>query len=216
MKLRFPTEDGLTLEGELRMPGGDPVGTAVICHPHPQHGGSKDHPLLWAIRSDLAGTRGFAVLAFNFRGVMGSEGEKGDGTEEVKDARAAITRVREEAGGPTVVVGWSFGATVALREATGDDRVAGLAIGGYPLADVAITRAPLPPAEELRAFETPTLIVVADDDRFSPVHAVLELTGTIPNAEVRVFEGAGHLFARREREAAEAIGEFAARVAQDR
>lgn len=212
MTIRFPTEDGLSLEGELRLPEGEPAGAAVICHPHPQHGGSKDHPLLWAIRNDLAATRGFVVLAFNFRGVMGSEGEKGDGIEEVKDARAAISRVLKEADVPAVVVGWSFGATVALREALDDDRVAGLAIGGYPLADVAITRAPLPDAEDLRAFTTPTLLVTADDDRFSPVHAVLELTGLIPNAEVRVFEGAGHLFPRREREAAAAIGEFAARV----
>ncbi|MGH2589325.1 MAG: hypothetical protein ACRDGW_00840, partial [Actinomycetota bacterium] len=62
--VRFATKDGLSLEGELRMPepGGKPLGTAVICHAHPRHGGSKDHPLLWAVRNELA-HRGFAVLA---------------------------------------------------------------------------------------------------------------------------------------------------------
>jgi alpha/beta superfamily hydrolase len=43
----FMTQDGIRLEGELRMPDAAPVGTAIICHPHPRHGGSKDHPLLW-------------------------------------------------------------------------------------------------------------------------------------------------------------------------
>ena len=90
------TEDGIRLEGELRLPDDPAVGTAVICHPHPRHGGSKDHPLLWAIRNELAGGRGFAVLSFNFRGVLGSGGTYGGGRDELRDGRAAITRVREE------------------------------------------------------------------------------------------------------------------------
>ena len=53
-QVTFTTEDGIRLEGELRMPDSASRGVAVICHPHPRHGGSKDHPLLWAIRNDLA------------------------------------------------------------------------------------------------------------------------------------------------------------------
>ena len=44
----FTTDDGVRLEGELRLPDGGPRGSAVLCHPHPKHGGSKDHPILWA------------------------------------------------------------------------------------------------------------------------------------------------------------------------
>src|SRR5439155_26471338 len=132
--IRFDTEDGLSLEGELRRPDGAARGSAVLCHPHPRQGGSKDHPLLWAIRNDLA-ARGLAVLAFNFRGVMGSEGSYGGGTIELMDARAAISRVRSDTAGPTVVAGWSFGAHVALREAIEDDRVGTLALLGFPLSD---------------------------------------------------------------------------------
>src|SRR4029078_11683779 len=85
----FTTDDAARLEGELRMPEGEPRGTAVLCNPHPRHGGSKDHPLLWAIRNDLAATRRLAVLAFNFRGVMGSGGTYGGGRgEHVHVARA--------------------------------------------------------------------------------------------------------------------------------
>ena len=70
----FTTDDGLRIEGELRRPDHDPRGAAILCHPHPKHGGSKDHPILWALRNELAGLRGLAVLLFNFRGVMGSGG----------------------------------------------------------------------------------------------------------------------------------------------
>ena len=68
--IEFRSEDGVTLRGELRLPDAEPTASAVLCHPHPRQGGSKDHPLLWAIRNDLA-SRGFAVLSFNFRGVLG-------------------------------------------------------------------------------------------------------------------------------------------------
>jgi alpha/beta superfamily hydrolase len=206
--ITFRTEDGLTLEGELRSPDGRPRGTAVICHPHPQHGGSKDHPVLWAIRNDLASNRGLCVLGFNFRGIMGSEGEFGDGIEEVKDARAAVDRVREEAGGPTILVGWSFGAHVGLRYAVTDDRIAAVALVGMPLGEVPVSTPPLPAYDVLRSWQRPLLLVAGDDDPFSPVPLLLELSGRIPNAELRLFEGAGHFFRRREREPAEAIGEF--------
>src|SRR5215218_6298454 len=115
----FTTADGARLEGELRLPDEPARGSAVLCHPHPRHGGSKDHPLLWAIRNELAATRGLAVLSFNFRGVMGSAGTYGGGRDELKDAAAAVGEIRASVGDglPTLVVGWSFGASVALREA---------------------------------------------------------------------------------------------------
>ena len=95
----------------------------MICHAHPRHGGSKDHPVLWSVRNELAGKRGFATLVFNFRGTMGSGGTFGGGRDELRDVRAAIGAVRERAEGPTLVFGWSFGASVALREAFEDERV---------------------------------------------------------------------------------------------
>ncbi|MGH2676629.1 MAG: alpha/beta hydrolase, partial [Actinomycetota bacterium] len=128
--VRFPTADGLELEGELRTAEGPPRGTAVLCHAHPRHGGSKDHPMLWAIRNELAGRRGLTVLAFNFRGIMDSEGTYGGGEAELADAAAAVDRARQEATGPTLLAGWSFGAWVALRHAVTDQRVAALALLG--------------------------------------------------------------------------------------
>lgn len=209
--IRFGTEDGVSLEGELRRPQGEPVGSAVVCHAHPRHGGSKDHPILWAIRNTLAG-RGFIVLAFNFRGTMGSAGTYAGGRAETKDVDAAIGRVRQESNGPTLVCGWSFGAAVALREALGDERVSALALIAPPLDPADIDVPPVPAAAELRTFRTPMLLLAGEGDVYCPRPRLETLGRTVPDAEVVILAGTDHFLWRREKEAAEAVGAFADRV----
>lgn len=210
--VRFATEDGLSLEGELRMPEpeGKPLGTAVICHAHPRHGGSKDHPLLWAVRNELA-HRGFAVLAFNFRGTMRSDGTYAGGRTEVKDVAAAVGRVREESEGPTVLCGWSFGANVALREALDDDRVAALALIGLAMEhDLDIPSNPGP--SELAVFRRPVLLLAGENDEYAPEDGLRRFGEAFTRAEVVMIEGTDHYLWRREKDAATAVGDFAARL----
>ena len=206
-RTRFETEDGVVLEGEVRAAEGSPRGTAVICHPHPQHGGSKDHPLLWAIRNELA-TRGLTVLTFNFRGVMGSGGTYTGGVKEEQDLRAAIDRVREETDGPTVALGWSFGANVALREAVTDDRVAALTLVGVPLGETHLVLPPLPERSELRSLDRPVLIVVGAADPYGPVPEARSLARRIPGARLEVLPDTDHFFWKREAEVASLVGGF--------
>jgi alpha/beta superfamily hydrolase len=214
-QVTFTTEDGIRLEGELRMPDGAPRGAAVICHPHPRHGGSKDHPLLWAIRNDLAAARGLAVLGFNFRGVMGSSGTYGGGRDELRDTRAAIEAARSHSGledPPTVVVGWSFGASVALREALDDVRVSALALVGIPLRPGDVEMPPLPDRTDLRLFARPAMLLAGEHDRYAPPEDLRAYGALFPQAEVVVVPGTDHYFWRREREAASVVGAFADRV----
>jgi alpha/beta superfamily hydrolase len=208
--LRFTTEDGVSLEGELRRPEDDPSGSAVICHAHPRHGGSKDHPILWAIRNQLA-HRGFVVLAFNFRGTMRSAGTYAGGRSETKDVAAAIERVRREADGITVVVGWSFGANVALREALEDERVAALALVGLPL-EHSLDIPDVPSVSELRLFRRPVLLLAGEHDEYAPEPRVRDLAAAFPNAEVAIVPATDHYLWRREREAAATVGAFAERA----
>ena len=210
----FETEDGLELEGEVRLPDGPPIGSAVICHPHPQYGGSKDHPLLWAIRIELA-ARGFVVLSFNFRGVMGSEGAFGGGLDEVKDVRSAVGRARQETNGPTFVCGWSFGAHVALRTALDDDRIAALALVALPLHESSAELPPLPSLpdrERLQRLDRPVLLVAGDSDPFCPVPDLLVMAGRLPRSTVEIVAGADHYLGKREREAARIVAGFAQQV----
>ena len=209
--VRFGTEDGVSLEGELRRPQTPTVSSAVICHAHPRHGGSKDHPILWAMRNELA-SRGFVVLAFNFRGTMRSAGTYGAGHTETKDVDAAIGRVRQEAQGPTVVCGWSFGANVALREALTDERVGALALIGLPLEPAHIEMPPTPGRSELRALARPTLLLAGEGDVYCPRPRLEALGATMPKAEVVILPGTDHFLWRREKEVAETVGSFAERV----
>lgn len=209
----FRTSDGVLLEGELREPEGTPRGTAVLCHAHPSFGGSKDHPVLWAIRNHLAARMGLLVLAFNFRGTMGSKGTHGGGDAELADVDAAVGRVRAEAAGPTVLVGWSFGANVALRHAVRDERVAALALVALPAGPGAVTDLPPPPpAKDLARLAVPVLFVAGSLDRLTSVNDLQALADRIPRADLLLLPGTGHYFERREAELAGHIGDFVGTV----
>ena len=88
--------------------------TAVLCHPHPQFGGTMNDLVLGALESALLAS-GISCLRFNFRGVGGSQGIYSDGVGEIDDLVAATTWVRESSVGERIiVVGYSFGGAVAL------------------------------------------------------------------------------------------------------
>jgi len=209
--VRFSTDDRVSLEGEVRRPEGESWGSAVVCHALPRMGGSKDHPLLWAIRNALAGA-GLTVLAFNFRGVMRSGGTFSGGRGEVEDVRAAVGLVRDLALGPTLVCGWSFGANVALREALEDERVSALALVGLPLGDAAAELPALPAPSELRAFRRPVLLLSGQGDTFSPPPELELLARRLPSAKLDIVPGTDHFLWRRESEAAGRIAAFAERA----
>ena len=206
--VRFRTSDGVLLEGDLRHAEGPVRGTAVLCHAHPSFGGSKDHPVLWAIRNHLAARRGLHVLAFNFRGTMGSEGSHGGGIAELADVDAAVARAREEAEGPVVLVGWSFGASVALRHTVRDARIAALALVALPIGPGTVTDLPSPAPEDLERLAAPVLFVVGSLDRLTSVNDLQAMARRVPRGQLLVLPGTGHYFERREAELAEAIGEF--------
>lgn len=168
--------------------------------------------MLWALRNDLAARRGLTALAFNFRGVMGSEGTYGAGEAELADVAGAVDRVRQEAEGPTVLAGWSFGAWVALRHAVTDGRIAGLVLLGIPLGAAASDRRPLPSLGELDALDVPALLVVGDQDPFCPATDMANLAGWIPRAETVVVPNTDHFYGKREREVAERVGDWVDRV----
>jgi pimeloyl-ACP methyl ester carboxylesterase len=111
-----------------------------------------------------------------------------------------------------VVVGWSFGASVALREALDDGRVSALALVGIPLRPGDVEMPPLPDRTDLRLFARPAMLLAGEHDRYAPPEDLRAYGALFPQAEVVVVPGTDHYFWRREREAASVVGAFADRV----
>ena len=90
---------------------------AVICHPHPLHGGTMHNKvvstLMRAARDLNANT-----VRFNFRGVGESGGEHAAGAGETDDCKAVIDWAAREFGEmPLWLMGFSFGGYVAAAAA---------------------------------------------------------------------------------------------------
>src|ERR1700730_6454576 len=82
------------LEALLEEPDEAPVReAALVCHPHPQHGGSMHNKVVYRIARGLR-RAGAAVLRFNYRGVNLSEGVSERGAGELEDARTALAFLR--------------------------------------------------------------------------------------------------------------------------
>src|SRR5271165_5800534 len=72
----------------------DPEEAVLVCHPHPQHGGTMHNKVVYRIARGLRRT-GAVVLRFNYRGVNLSDGVYDDGIGETEDARACMHVLRE-------------------------------------------------------------------------------------------------------------------------
>ena len=130
--VRFPTADGLQLEG--RLTAGSRDRGVVLCHPHPLYGGSMLTPVILTVEGAFHAA-GFTTLAFNFRGVGGSEGTHGEGRAEVADVAGALAHLRAALDGqPSLiaVAGYSFGSHVGGQAAAADPGV-GFYLGVAPV-----------------------------------------------------------------------------------
>lgn len=204
-ELRVVARDGLSLEGLVDEPD-EPKGVVVLCHPHPQMGGTMLAPLLGALVEELV-ERGWVVVRFNFRGVGDSEGTAGTGEAEVADALGAVDLARERYGdSPLGLCGWSFGAAVALHIAREvDNLLACVAIAPAIDAKPEITRGA--PDEGTYSVPAATLVLVgANDDQVAPdrCRQWAEATG----ARFVEMTGANHFFWARYEPLAAAVGGF--------
>jgi uncharacterized protein len=103
------------IEIATRCPEIDAGTFAVLCHPHPQHGGTMHNKVIVTLARALV-ELGVSCIRFNFRGVGKSTGTFDNAIGEVEDLIAVVDWSRQELPGYRLwLVGFSFGATVALR-----------------------------------------------------------------------------------------------------
>lgn len=188
-----PLEERITLPGPVggleallhREPGADTV--AVICHPHPLHGGAMQNKVVHTLQR-AARDLGAHTLRFNFRGVGKSAGDYAEGAGETEDCLAAIDWVQRELCVSKVwLLGFSFGGFVAAAAATR------LAHWPERLLLVAPSVERMPFADLLPLAGPASVFVPEDDDVVSP-DAMRELLAGEEGVTLQEFAAAGHFF----------------------
>lgn len=185
-RLSLPGPAGV-LEAVAHEPEGSPRALyAVVCHPHPLHGGTMDNKVVYTLARALQ-VSGVATLRFNFRGVGASEGTYDEGAGETQDAAAAAdwgaVRWPDRR---LVLAGFSFGAYVALRLALARE-TARLITVAPPVGRFDFSG--------LHAPACPWLVVQGDADDVVDPGAVIDWVGRQhPKPELLLVPGVGHFF----------------------
>jgi alpha/beta superfamily hydrolase len=185
----------------FELPSGEkPTGKVVVCHPHPQHGGTMHNKVAHTLARAFV-RMGFASLRFNFRGTEESEGRFDDGVGELDDALAAIEWIREQdLPGELWLAGFSFGAAIAVRAAA-ETRVDGLISVAPALSRFAsgMTRQP----------DCPWLVLQGDEDELVELDETIDWFNQLdPGPELQIMRGAEHFFHGRLTELREAVTRF--------
>jgi uncharacterized protein len=195
-----PAVERLTLAGnagaleavaEIPAETAAPVAFAVICHPHPQHGGTMTNKVVTTL-ARTAHELGVPTLRFNFRGVGASSGSFDEGRGEVDDALTAVAWGRQRWPDAQLwLAGFSFGGVVALRASTmpAAGRVARLVsvapAMGRNFASV----------HDVRVPDCPWLIVQGDADEVVDPSTVIDWAAQLqPAPQLVVLPGVGHFF----------------------
>lgn len=111
----FNGPDG-RLEGRYHHGADENPPVALVLHPHPQHGGSMNNKVVYALYRTFT-QMDFSVLRFNFRGVGRSQGAYDEGTGELSDAASALDWLQSYNPDARAcwITGFSFGAWIALQ-----------------------------------------------------------------------------------------------------
>lgn len=163
-----------------------PKEAALVCHPHPQHGGTMHNKVVYRIARGLR-SAGAVVLRFNYRGVNLSEGTYADGEGELEDARIALGYLRGRYPElPFTVAGFSFGSRIALRLGCGIARRV-IAVG-FPAA--------YKDKASLDTCTTPRVFIQSTHDQFGSVEEIESIVAALPEPkQLRLVEAQDHFFA---------------------
>jgi len=171
------------IECAIDEPPQAPRGVVVLCHPHPQHGGTLDNKVVQTLARAFLHL-GYRAVRFNFRGVGASAGTWDEGRGEVDDALAVANALRDPAL-PLALGGFSFGGYVAA-EAT-RRLAASMPVERLVLIGPATSRFEVP------TVPPDTVVVHGEADDVVPLAATLAWARpqVLP---VIVLPGVGHFF----------------------
>src|SRR5205823_3083256 len=137
-----------------------PVEAALVCHPHPQGGGTMHNKVVYRLARGLRKS-GCVVLRFNYRGVNLSEGEYDRGYGETEDSHAALGELQRRYSGLTLLAaGFSFGSRIVIRLASEHGGIGRVILVGVPVK--------YPDREYVYQIRIPKYFVQSTKDEFGP------------------------------------------------
>jgi len=175
------------LEALLEEPEDDsPLETALVCHPHPQYGGTMHNKVVYRIARGLR-RAGAVALRFNYRGVNQSHGTYAEGEGELDDARTALAYLRGRYPGlPSTLAGFSFGSRIALRLSQENPDARRVIAAGFPAQykDTTYLNGPMP-----------RIFVQSTHDQFGPVPALEAMVASLDEPKrLILIEAEDHFF----------------------
>jgi len=175
------------IECAFDRPASAPIGIAVVCHPHPQFGGTLDNKVVQTVARALLQI-GWASLRFNYRGVGASEGAWDEGRGEIDDALAVVAAARRRGDLPALpllLAGFSFGGFVAAAAAD--------LLPEAARARRLVLVAPSTEKQHVPSVPADTIVVHGESDEVVPLAATLAWARP-QSLPVVVLPGVGHFF----------------------
>lgn len=159
---------------------------AVVCHPHPLHGGSMHNKVVTTIAKTFDSINAHTIR-FNFRGVGDSIGEFDAGCGETEDLLSIIKWLKiKHPKAKIVTAGFSFGSYICCKAATKIN------------PSMLITIAPAiirQNYENIPSFQGPWLLVQGTADELTDTNAVLAWAKKqIAPPKVITITNASHFF----------------------
>jgi len=166
----------------------EPWCAAVVCHPHPQFGGTLHNKVVYRLARGLR-RAGLVVLRFNYRGVGRSQGAYGNLEGEIDDARAALAWLRARYPAlPYALAGFSFGARVITRLGCEAGGARFLLAAGFPTS--------MGGTGYLANCATPKVFVQSTHDQYGPrTELETAFAGWAQPKRIVWIEAADHFFA---------------------
>jgi hypothetical protein len=165
----------------------DPLEAAVVCHPHPQHGGTMHNKVVYRLARGLRKS-GCVVLRFNYRGVNLSEGEYDRGVGETDDAWVALRELQARYPHlPVMAGGFSFGSRIALRLTSNERAIWRVVAVGFPTV--------VAEREFVYQVEVPKFFIHSTHDNFGPRPDFEAFFETLPDPkQLEWIDSVDHFF----------------------
>ena len=178
------------LEALLEEPDQSAVGIALVCHPHPQHGGTMHNKVVYRLAKGLRRS-GHVVMRFNYRGVNLSEGAYAHGEGELDDARIALDVLLSRYPAlPLTLAGFSFGSRIVLRMGCAPDGTAARRVIAVGFPTVYRDRS------FLGGCTVPRIFIQSTRDQYGPVEELRPLVEALPEPKQLIWiDAEDHFFA---------------------